>query len=141
VVRLRGHHLVCLHFFLGEGYKPEFVLNLKEILKRAEAGEDIEILAGADDVCRECPYLEDTICIYDKNADDEIKEMDNTAIELLGLRNKGHVIWTDIKKKISGIFERWAIRYCESCDWRSVCEKNKDFRASSLASPPPSSRF
>jgi hypothetical protein len=130
VVRLRGHHLICLHFFLGEGYKPEFIENLKEVLKRAEAGEEIEIPAGADDICRECPYLKDTICLYDKNAEDEIREMDRTATALLGLENKEKVKWMDIKKKIPGVFKKWAKRYCEECDWRRVCEKNKDFPAS-----------
>lgn len=126
MVRLRGHHLVCLHFFLGKGYNPEFIENLKEILKRAEAGEEIEILAGADDVCKECPYLEGRICLYDETSEDEIREMDRTAIKLLGLENKGKVNWTDIKKKIPGVFGKWARRYCEECDWRWVCEKNAE---------------
>jgi hypothetical protein len=141
VVRLRGHHVVCLHFFLGEGYKPEFIENLKEVLRRAEAGEEIEILVGADDVCRKCPYLKDTICVYDENAEDEIRDMDRTAIKLLGLRNKGKAKWTDIKKKIPIIFKKWKGRYCEGCDWRSVCEKNKDFSASHSRFTCRSSRF
>jgi hypothetical protein len=141
VVRLRGHHVVCLHFFLGEGYKPEFIENLKEVLRRAEAGEEIEILVGADDVCRKCPYLKDTICVYDENAEDEIRDMDRTAIKLLGLRNKGKAKWTDIKKKIPIIFKKWKERYCEGCDWRSVCEKNKDFSASHSRFTCRSSRF
>jgi hypothetical protein len=134
VVRLRGHHLVCLHFFLGEGYNPEFVENLKEVLKRSETGEEIEILAGADDVCRECPYLKGGICFYDNNAEDEIGEMDGAAIKLLGLENRGKVNWAEIKKKIPTVFEKWAKRYCEECDWRWVCEKNEDFPVSFFAS-------
>jgi hypothetical protein len=129
VIRLRGHHLICLHFFLGEGYKPEFIENLRGVLRRAGAGEEIEIAEGADDICRECPYLEDTVCLYDKNAENEIREMDRTATALLGLENKGTVNWTDIKKKIRSVFGTWAKRYCEECDWRLVCEKNEDFPA------------
>jgi hypothetical protein len=129
MVRLRGHHLVCLHFFLGEGYNPEFVDNLKEVLKRSEAGEEIEILAGADDVCRACPYLKGGICFYDNQAEDEIREMDKTAIKLLGLEDRGKVNWSEIKKKIPGVFRKWAKRYCEECDWRWVCEKNEGFPA------------
>jgi hypothetical protein len=128
MVRLRGHHLICLHFFLGEGYNPEFIDNLKEVLKRAEAGEEIEIWAGADDVCRECPYLRGKLCLYDKDAENEIREMDRTAIELLGLEKGTGVKWTDINKKIRGIFREWAERYCEECDWRWVCEKNSNFK-------------
>ena len=59
VIKLRGHHLVCLHFFKGEGYNLEYVENLAYILKRAEAGDGIEVAAGADDVCNTCPSLKE----------------------------------------------------------------------------------
>ncbi len=64
VIKLRGHHLVCLHFFKGEGYNPEYIENLREILRRAEAGEEIEVSSGVDDVCRMCPNLKGEICFY-----------------------------------------------------------------------------
>jgi hypothetical protein len=128
MVRLRGHHLICLHFFLGEGYNPEFIDNLKEVLKRAEAGEEIEIWSGADDVCRECPYLRGEFCLYDNDAENEIREMDSKAIELLGLEKGLEVKWTDINKKVRTIFREWAERYCKECDWRRACEKNRTFK-------------
>ena len=56
-MKLRGHHLVCLHFFTGEGYTKEFIDNLNRILKKAEAGEEIEVINSADDVCIKCPYF------------------------------------------------------------------------------------
>jgi len=53
--KLRGHHLICLNFFKGEGYSEDFISNIHSVI-----GEDnIEIVQGPDDVCAWCPYLKD----------------------------------------------------------------------------------
>ena len=122
-IKLRGHHLICLHFFRGEGYNSEFVANLNGILNRAEAGEEIEVYSGADDVCKMCPYLKEGICFYDKDTEAEIREMDRRAMRLLSLKNQRKVKWRDIKEKIPQIFREWAREYCKDCNWRKVCEK------------------
>jgi hypothetical protein len=128
LLKLRGHHLICLHFFKGEGYNPEFVINLKEILRRAEAGEEIGVCHGADDVCKMCPYLKGNICFYAKDAEAGIREMDKRAIELLGLKDREKVKWIDIKSKIPEIFREWAREYCKVCNWRKVCERGPEYR-------------
>lgn len=58
MVKLRGHHLICLHFFKGEGYSKAFVENLREVVKRAE-NRTLEIVTGGDDVCAACPELQE----------------------------------------------------------------------------------
>jgi hypothetical protein len=123
LLKLRGHHLVCLHLFRGEGYDPEFVENLMKILERAEAGEEIVVSEGADDVCKMCPYLKKGTCLYDKDSDAGIREMDKTALKLLGLRTKDRIAWLNIRKKLPDIFSEWAHKYCMECDWRWACEK------------------
>jgi len=127
-VKLRGHHLICLHFFHGEGYNPEFVANLREFIKRAMAGEEIAVQSGPDDVCEWCPYLRNEACAFNKGADDEIREMDKTALDLLQVKIGGRVKWSDMKEKIPDIFSRWSQTYCTMCDWRNACEKNASFR-------------
>jgi hypothetical protein len=127
-IKLRGHHLICLHFFRGEGYNPEFVANLREVIKRAEAGEEIEVYSGADDVCKMCPYLKEGICFYDKDTEAEIREMDRRAIRLLRLKTRWRVKWLDIREKIPQIFREWSKEYCEDCDWREGCEKENKYR-------------
>ncbi len=74
-INFRGHHLICLHFFEGEGYDADFVENLKNIMQRTE-NENINVCDGPDDVCEKCPFLKDYKCQYDSNADEEIREMD-----------------------------------------------------------------
>ncbi|MEW6409242.1 MAG: DUF1284 domain-containing protein [Nitrospirota bacterium] len=123
MLKLRGHHLICLHFFSGEGYDDSFVENLKNVLKRAE-DEEIEVCHGADDVCRRCPHLKDYKCQYDEHADKEVREMDETALSLLKVNPDIRVRWQEVKKKIPEIFSEWFENYCMECDWKQVCEKN-----------------
>jgi hypothetical protein len=121
-LRLRGHHLICLHFFSGEGYNFEFIGNLKKILERAESGEEIEICSGADDICRKCPHLKGKRCFYDKDTDGEIREMDRKAIKLLRLSSQKRVKWMKIRDEIPEIIHEWSRDYCETCGWRKACE-------------------
>ena len=126
-IKLRGHHLICLHFFRGEGYNPEFVENLKKILNRVEDGEEIEVCQGADDVCKMCPYLMRKMCLYEEDAESEIREMYRMALRLLRLKTRWRVKWLDIGEKIPLIFREWSKEYCGDCDWRKVCENNNNF--------------
>jgi uncharacterized protein len=127
-IKLRGHHLICLHFFHGEGYSPEFITNLRELIRGAIEGDEITVQSGADDVCEICPYLRNEICSFGKGADAEIKEMDRTALALLQIETGSRVQWSDLKKKIPGIFSLWSQTYCGMCDWRNACEQDAYFR-------------
>ena len=122
-IKLRGHHLVCLHFFTGEGYNSEFIKNLKDILVRTKSGEELEVCSGEDDVCRRCPFLKDKKCSYDKHAENEIQKMDRDAMEFLRIEPSMKVTWVDIEERVKGIFKKWSAKYCKNCNWQSVCEK------------------
>ncbi len=127
-VRLRGHHLICLHFFHGEGYHPEFIANLDKILQLARTGSEVELCEGPDQICIMCPYLRNRRCFSGENAEQEIREMDETAALLLGMRHADIVTWETLKSRIPRIFGRWADTYCGDCNWRKACEKTRLFR-------------
>jgi hypothetical protein len=127
MVRLRGHHLICLHFFSGEGYDAAFIENLKHVMKRAES-EDIAVCGEADDVCKKCPYRKGHACKYKESAADDIKVMDRMALSLLGTEKGATVRWEGIKGKIPEIFSRWHRNQCPECDWKQACEKNKFYK-------------
>jgi len=127
MLKLRGHHLICLHFFRGEGYSAEFIGNLEEILKKAEADEQITVLSDADDFCDMCPYLKGAKCFYEREADQEIRRMDGKALNLLELIVGDIILWTAVKEKLPLVFNRWADEFCNACDWRWACEKNTLF--------------
>jgi hypothetical protein len=128
MLNLRGHHLICLHFFRGEGYSDQFIISLSRILQKAEAGEQIEAASGADDVCNICPYLKGGKCFHDQEAEQEIQKMDAKALELLGLTGADIVQWLDIRGKIPVLFTGWYEEFCSACNWRHACDKNAFFR-------------
>lgn len=124
---LRGHHLICLHFFRGEGYDMAFVKNLKQVLKSAELSP-VRVACGIDDVCDKCPHMEDDSCRYTPHSEVEIKEMDKMALELLCLTLHSEVGWMEVREKVSGIFRSWHKSYCHTCGWKRACEKNALYR-------------
>lgn len=125
VLKLRGHHLICLHFFQGEGYSREFIENLKGVVGRAEAGEEIELVEGADDVCRACPALKDGRCASKPDAEAEIREMDVEAAAHLGISAGERVHWRDLKVKVGATPKEWFAAFCAGCDWEKACVERK----------------
>jgi len=122
-IKLRGHHLICLHFFTGEGYNPEFIENLQKILIKAQSGEEVEVCSGVDDVCTMCPFVKERRCNYDKHAENEIQKMDRSAMKLLRIEPGMKVLWFDMRERLKGMLRTWMTDYCRNCNWRKVCEK------------------
>jgi len=123
---LRGHHLICLQFYNGEGYGAGFIKYLSGMLAAAEKGE-IEICEGADCICKVCPHLLGDACAYYENAEADIRGMDARALELLGLIPGRAVSWKKVRAKIEKIFKEWHGLYCIDCSWSSACRKNERF--------------
>jgi hypothetical protein len=130
---LRGHHLICLQFFNGDGYDQEFIDNLKSVISLLESNQ-LEVREGGDDICNKCQYLKNNTCQHSENADQEIREMDGKALELLNLSAGNMVSWDRIKSTLPQIFTEWYESFCTGCDWLKVCEKNYLFRQIKLMS-------
>jgi hypothetical protein len=124
---LRGHHLICLHFFNGEGYDEAFIKNLRYTLSQAEK-EMITVSSGADNVCASCLHLKQNKCQYEENAEKSIQEMDAKALALLSLSCNDQIGWNMLKNMIPEIFPEWFSLYCKSCNWHGACEKVEFFR-------------
>jgi hypothetical protein len=121
-VKLRGHHLICLNFFQGEGYSKEFVINLKSVLKKAKENMAL-VVEGADDVCFFCPHLKKGRCSYKPQAEKEIKRLDELALKLLKIRKGDLVNFNKISSFLPQILSFWKEKACLDCDWKKVCEK------------------
>lgn len=125
--RLRGHHLLCLHFFVGQGYSPAFVERLEALLRAAAEGE-VEVCPGADDLCSACPSLDGERCSHAESADAEVRAMDRRALELLGLAPGRRVEWSEVKRQLPALFSRWHSEFCTGCDWLPACNESREFR-------------
>lgn len=124
MIYLRGHHLICLHFFTGEGYSSEFVQNLYMVIERAK-NENITITYGADNICKKCPFLINGFCKDEK----EILEMDKTALDLLKLEIRKIVSWNEIRKSLPKIFNDWYRLYCVPCIYLGACSSTYLFNS------------
>ncbi len=94
MIRLRGHHLICLQFFQGQGYDAAFLEKLQDIFHRA-AVQEVEVTAGPDELCQACPYLQGEQCTHPETSDAEIREMDRVALEILGLAPGSRLKWPE----------------------------------------------
>jgi len=115
--RLRGHHLICLNFFRGEGYSEDFIKNIYTTIKK----EEIIIANGPDDVCSKCPYLKDGKCASNEYTDEMILFQDREALRLLDL-SRGMVVDSKIiASRLPDILEEWKTRFCVRCGYKKVC--------------------
>lgn len=127
MAKLRGHHLICLHFYDGEGYDEPFIANLERVLE--EIGrEGVEVTTDPDDVCDPCPHRQKESCTFSRTADREIREMDTRALTLLGLIPGKRVGWIWLRNTVETIFPEWYATHCHLCTWRRACEKSDLFR-------------
>ncbi len=124
MARLRGHHLICLNFFRGEGYSQEFVENIKKILESSS----LQVVFGADDVCLKCPYLENDVCIYSEGSGEHVAELDQMAYGLLNVYPGDQTTWESVKKELPKIMKSWKGFACSECDWISVCKENEEWK-------------
>ncbi len=113
-----------LHFFRGEGYNKDFVENLRRIIEKAES-EFVRVVNGADDVCKKCPYNVNGICNYSETSEEEVRELDELALNLLSIKVGDTVTWNEIREKIPEVIDTWKKKACKSCGWKNVCLKNQ----------------
>ena len=115
--KLRGHHLICLNFFRGEGYSEEFIENLYSVIGK----EKMEIVSGPDEVCARCPYLKYNKCSNSDYTNEKILLQDKEALRLLGFKHGMTVDWKMISAKLPGIIEEWKAEFCMNCKYLGVC--------------------
>lgn len=128
-VRLRPHHLLCLLTYVGKGYSPAFTANYDAAAARLAAGEEIEIVAGPDDVCAPLLDDEDAHC---RRASvirrDEAAAADNGR--LLGFAViPGTRLTLDAGRlaQLRSAFAQGSSRSaCGGCEWSALCSQIAD---------------
>lgn len=128
-VRLRGHHLLCVHGFRGMGYSPEFVRKMHDIVERIrDTSQDfpIEVVRDFDVTCLVCPNKGDEKCEANEGSDEHVKTMDRDVISHLGLQ-ENH---TYLKSELVALTRQKVVpadldRLCAGCSWLSygVCKE------------------
>lgn len=115
--KLRGHHLICLNFFRGEGYSEDFINNIYSVIKK----EKVEVVEGPDEVCARCPYLKDNRCSNSDYTDEKIIVQDKEALKLMELKPGMTVERETISARIPQIIGRWKVKFCLDCRYLKIC--------------------
>ncbi|MDD5258403.1 MAG: DUF1284 domain-containing protein [bacterium] len=127
MLKLRGHHLICLIAFQGEGYSKAFARNFKKLQKLYlnNPDEKVKVVAGPDMACKKCPHLSNNTCISPIDSpNSRIIALDKKAFKLLkitpGIYNIG-VLHQHIR-----LLTKLSLRnFCRNCSWygRVPCQK------------------
>ncbi len=123
--QLRGHHLICLQFYRGQGYSDDFVANLDRVQKSA-AETPALIVSGPDDVCAACPGLgADGTCQHPDTGEAEALRIDALALQLLDAAIGETLSLSEAHARLSGdaaAVGRWRAESCGSCLWENACD-------------------
>ena len=123
-VRLRPHHLLCVLTYVGRGYSPAFTANMTAVAERLGAGEEIELVAGPDDIC--APLLDhpDPHC-HRPSVLGRDRAAARDLHDLLGLNLRTGAHWVldeDLIRRLRAAFASGTTRSaCAGCEWVDLC--------------------
>jgi hypothetical protein len=127
--QLRGHHLICLQFYRGEGYSDAFVANLERVRDAALEAPSL-IVSGPDDVCASCPGLgTDGTCQHPDTGEAEALRIDALALQLLDAAIGETLSLTEARSRLTAdpaVRERWRTESCATCLWDAICARGWD---------------
>lgn len=120
-IRLRGHTLLCLQGFRGEGYSPEFTDNLAAIHLSLAADPDqpVQVVEAPDAVCGACPHRAPAGCTLNgQGSEAGMQTQDRHVLRLLGLHVGAVVRWRDVLDRIRhSVAGKDLPSICGQCRW------------------------
>lgn len=118
---IRGHTLLCLQGFRGEGYSPAFIENIAAIHRRlSEAAETpVRAVAEPDTICRACPHLQSDGChLKGPGFEGPMKIQDREVLARLGIAEGEVLPWKEILHRIAARMEGSDLdEICGACPW------------------------
>lgn len=120
IIALRGHTLLCLQGFRGEGYSPAFVDNMAAIHAALAANPDrlIRLHAEPDTVCAACPHLAAGCTLNGLGSESEMARQDRDVLARLDLTAGAVVTWRDVLARIRRAISGDDLpSICGSCRW------------------------
>ena len=127
MLTLRGHHLICLIAFQGEGYSAAFARNFKKLQKiyLNNTSEKVRVVAGPDMACKKCPHLSNNTCISPIDGPNyRIIALDKKAFKLLKIK-PGVFTAGELHQRLRRLTNLSLHSFCRNCSWygRVPCQK------------------
>lgn len=120
LTRIRGHHLICLNFFHGDGLGSDYGRNLLHVIRNLTEEGGVAVI-GPDDVCTHCPSFMKGECCRLPEHEDQVRVLDALALELLGISPDERFDFGEATVWLPRILERWHALACDGCEWESRC--------------------
>lgn len=124
IIKLRAHHVLCLAFFEGKGYSDKFTCNMRRVLELLKTNPELQIIAGRDIICAECPNLKNGACV----TPDLTREYDNKVLSHCGLTENAVIKWNDFAKLAADniINAKKREQICGNCQWNEICKSHEE---------------
>ena len=139
-IALRGHTLLCLQGFRGEGYSAEFVDNLAAIHEtlRQHPERLVKVVEEPDRVCQACPHHAMAACqLNGEQSEIAMRNQDHTVLMRLGLHPGQEVPWQDILDRIRDQVSGADLPdICGRCHWLPLGYCREGIEALKSGSPP-----
>lgn len=118
-MKLRPHHGLCIYFFEGKGYSPDFVANMKRVIEKLQKNPKLELVCEKDAVCAACPHMKEGIC----DSFDKVACYDQRVLSLLGISQNRKISFREFEKQIEDkILKAGRLEeVCTDCAWREIC--------------------
>lgn len=120
-IAIRGHTLLCLQGFRGEGYSPEFIENMTKIHRQLNhyPEQPVIILDSPDSICSQCPNLKSQRCnLHGSASEESMMAQDVDVMNRLGI-GRGEVLsWKEILDRIAQRLQGDMLTdICGTCPW------------------------
>ncbi len=124
---LRGHHLICLVAFQGEGYSEAFARNFKKLQKTYlnKPAEKVRVIAGPDMACKKCPHLSKNVCLSTIDGpNSRIIALDKKAFKLLKIKPGIYMIGK-LHQHLRRLSKPSLQSFCRNCSWngKTSCQE------------------
>jgi len=121
ILSVRGHTLLCLQGFRGEGYSQGFVENMEQIHQTLtrEPETPVRAVVRPDAICESCPNLGPAGCrLRGEGFESEMQAQDREVLQRLSIAEGEVLPWREILRRIgSNVASEALEQICGSCPW------------------------
>ncbi|MBI3595019.1 MAG: DUF1284 domain-containing protein [Nitrospirae bacterium] len=121
-IPIRGHTLLCLQGFRGEGYDPMFTAHMSAIHQRLnnQPALLVKVITKPDTFCHSCPNLsEEQGCrLHGDGTEAKMVSQDREVMQKLGIQSEETLSWETIVQKIGEKMKPAMLdELCGACPW------------------------
>lgn len=122
---LRPHHLLCMKFFIGEGYSNDFTKNMSNVISKIKEDPDCKIVlkSSKDVICEHCHYHGEFFC----DSNEKVSRYDENVLEICGFESNVEYKFSFLNYTVNkNIIEKKILSsICSDCSWYSICSELK----------------